>query len=243
MPRLFRTALALGVLSAVGAMALVPYLMVLQPEVFAALPLPLPAVLALQGVQGTVLFTLLAFAGLRAGAPYLPGAPLVQSRVEHGPALPIPWRTLAVSAVAGFGLALVVVAVDPLFGLPAPEAVSPGPWRGLLASLYGAITEEVQLRVFLMGVLARLLGWLSPRRDLAMAAAVVLAAVLFGLGHLPAAFGLWEPSVAVVARTLVLNGLLGLPFGWLYWKRGFGHAAAAHLGADLALHVVVPLVA
>ncbi len=241
MPRLLKTAATLGVLSALGSLAVVPYLMVLQPDAFANLPVPLPLALVLQCVQGTLIFTLLAFLGLRAGASQGLGAPLLQSRMEGDSPVPIPWAGLARALGLGLALALGVAGLDLLFNLEVPETQQPEAWRGLLASLYGSVAEEVQLRVFLMGGLAWGLGKLGRGRDWPVWVALVLAALLFGVGHLPAAFELWGPTPEVVVRTMLLNGLLGLPFGWLYWKRGLAHAAAAHLGADLALHVVLPL--
>lgn len=243
MPRLLKTATALGLLSALGALALVPYLMVLQPDAFAQLPVPLPLALVLQSVQATLIFTLLAFLGLRAGAAQGLGAPLLQSRLEGDRPAPIGWAGLAKALGLGLALACGVAGIDLLFGLEVPETQRPEAWRGLLASLYGAVAEEVQLRVFLMGVLAWGLGKIGRGRAWPIWVALVLAALLFGVGHLPAAIALWGPTPEVVVRTLLLNGLLGLPFGWLYWRRGFAHAAAAHLGADLALHVLLPLVA
>lgn len=49
----------------------------------------------------------------------------------------------------------------------------------------------------------------------------ILAAVLFGLGHLPATSVLVPLTLLVIARTVVLNGLLGVIWGWLYWKRAW----------------------
>ena len=45
----------------------------------------------------------------------------------------------------------------------------------------------------------------------------------------------------MVARTVMLNGLAGLGFGWLYWRQGFESAVLAHFCADLVLHVAAPL--
>lgn len=242
LPKMLKTAGALGLASAAGALALVPYVMVLQPDAFAQLPIPLPLALVLQSVQATLLFTFLAFLGLRAGAAQGLGAPLLHSRLESDTPLPIPWASLSQALALGLAAAFGVAGLDMAFGLAVPEAQQPEAWRGLLASLYGSVTEEVQLRVFLMGVLAWGLGKLGKGRDWPVWVALVLAAVLFGVGHLPAAFDIWGPSPVVIMRTILLNAVLGVPFGWLYWKRGFAHAAAAHLGADLALHVVLPLV-
>ena len=70
---------------------------------------------------------------------------------------------------------------------------------------------------------------------------MTVTALLFGLGHLPATAVVWPLTPLVVARALLLNGLGGLVFGWLYWRRGLLAAIVAHVGADLVLHVVTPL--
>jgi membrane protease YdiL (CAAX protease family) len=69
----------------------------------------------------------------------------------------------------------------------------------------------------------------------------VLAAVLFGLGHLPATSLQVPLTPLVVTRAVVLNGLLGIVFGWLYWKRGLEAAIISHFSADLVLHVLLAL--
>ncbi len=100
-------------------------------------------------------------------------------------------------------------------------------WTGLLASLYGAINEEVFLRLFLFSALYKCTSsfWVTN----------VVVALLFGLGHLPAAFQLTTPSFFEIFRILFLNGIAGLLFGWLYWSRGLWMAMLAHLIADLIL--------
>ena len=67
----------------------------------------------------------------------------------------------------------------------------------------------------------------------------LLAAVLFGLGHLPLTSMLAPLTVLIVIRAVVLNGLLGLAFGYLYWTRGLESAMVAHFSADLLLHVAL----
>ncbi len=62
-----------------------------------------------------------------------------------------------------------------------------------------------------------------------------------GAGHLPTAAAVWGLDAGVVARTLVLNVLGGMVFGWLFWRRGLEMAVLAHFSADLVLHVLVPL--
>ena len=72
-------------------------------------------------------------------------------------------------------------------------------------------------------------------------AAIVVTALVFGIGHLPATAAVLPLTPLVVARALLLNGLGGLLFGWLYWRRGLLAAMLAHFSADVVLHVVVPL--
>jgi membrane protease YdiL (CAAX protease family) len=64
------------------------------------------------------------------------------------------------------------------------------PWMGLLASVYGAIDEEVLLRLgvmtFLAWALSRLGGQHARMADSLMWVPILGAALLFGAGHLPA---------------------------------------------------------
>jgi membrane protease YdiL (CAAX protease family) len=66
----------------------------------------------------------------------------------------------------------------------------------------------------------------------------IVAAVLFGLGHLPATAALVPLTPLVVARALVLNGVIGIGFGYLYFKRGLESAMISHFSADIVLHVL-----
>jgi len=47
----------------------------------------------------------------------------------------------------------------------------------------------------------------------------------------------------VVTRAIVLNGLAGIVWGWLYWKSGLEAAMVSHFSADIVLHVIWPLLA
>lgn len=69
--------------------------------------------------------------------------------------------------------------------------------------------------------------------------AIVIAAVLFAAGHLPAVAAVSPLTTALIARTLVLNSLAGIAFGWLYWRCGLEAAMVAHFSADLVIHVIV----
>jgi membrane protease YdiL (CAAX protease family) len=120
------------------------------------------------------------------------------------------------------------------------SGVLPSPfWAGALASIYGAVNEEVLLRLFLFTLFYLILTKafkMGAHQKLLWVANIVVALV-FGLAHLPAAFQVASPSVFEVVRILFLNGIAGLVFGWLYWSRGLWAAMCAHFTADLMIHV------
>jgi membrane protease YdiL (CAAX protease family) len=131
-------------------------------------------------------------------------------------------------------------------GYTPPETLHPPAWQGLLASFFGGVTEEIMVRLFLLTLLA----WLGSlvgrdeegRPTLAVLwIATVLAALAFGAGHLPGLVDAGLPSPLpplLVTRTILLNALVGVVFGWLYWSRGLESAMLAHFSADIVLHVL-----
>jgi len=110
--------------------------------------------------------------------------------------------------------------------------------------LYGGIVEEIMMRLFLMSLLAWL-GWKVFFRkqekppQLVIAAANVIAALLFAAGHLPATvmiFGSLTPLILV--RCFLLNGGFGLFFGWLYRRYGIQYAILGHMMAHMVSKLI-----
>jgi hypothetical protein len=134
-------------------------------------------------------------------------------------------------------------------GVSKPATPNPPAWQALLGSLYGPFEEEIVLRLFVLTVLAWLGSriWKSGARRLSSAilwTANILASMLFGLSHLPATAAAGLPiDPIVVSRAVVLNGLLGVGFGWLNFRDGLESAMLAHFSADIILHVITPLLA
>ena len=102
---------------------------------------------------------------------------------------------------------------------------------GLLGRLaMGGVAEEVMFRWGVMSVLAWTaicVGGLPAFPG--MWTAIVGAGLLFGIGHLPgvAAAGVRMTRVVVVAA-VVLNLVVALVFGWLFWRHGLLAAIIAH---------------
>lgn len=146
------------------------------------------------------------------------------------------------AVISGVLVGLAIFLFDKsLFQSSLLSGVHPPFWAGALASIYGGINEEVLLRLFLFTLfyfLINKLGKVNPnKRMYVLWAANILVALLFGAGHLPAAFKFAPPSVFESVRVLFLNGIAGVVFGWLYWSRGIWAAMAAHFVTDLMIHV------
>lgn len=128
-----------------------------------------------------------------------------------------------------------------------PVSINPPAWQGFLASFYGAFDEEILMRLFVLTLLAWIGSRFSRTKEGRPTLAVLwianlLAAILFGLGHLPATQAAGFPlNGLVIGLALVLNGLVGIATGWLYWSRGLGSAMLAHFSGDILLHVILPV--
>lgn len=260
-PRLrqdLRIAVLLAAVAALATVAVFPYLLQVAPGRFDAVPVPLWALMAIQALQMFIVIALLAWAGLRMGHRIGFGSPLLQRWINDRAAPPMRALRPGHSAMLGAGAAAAILllssVLDPWLLPPAGVdmqdiAGARSALYGLLASLYGGIVEELQLRLFLMTLVAWSLTWLMRRGrgfDGRVSPAVAwvaigVAALLFGAGHLPAAAGIWGLDAGVVVRTVLLNAIGGVVFGWLYWKRGLEMAVLAHFAADIVLHVLVPL--
>lgn len=245
-PRL-KLAAMLGLATVVAVLALFPYLMAVMPLRLAMAPVS-PAVLAgAQALQAGVLTGLLGWLGLWLGERYGLGAPWLRAWVyrQPQPQAPHRWRWAILLGVVSAVLVLALNAQHQGAGHPAASRLLDLAWRGALASLYGGIVEEVLCRLFLVSLLVWLLARLGGGpRPWMFVVAIVLAALIFGAGHLSAAFnaGMLHGPLTVT-RIVLLNALVGLPLGWLFWKYGLEHAMLAHFSADLVLHVGAPLVA
>jgi membrane protease YdiL (CAAX protease family) len=145
--------------------------------------------------------------------------------------------------IAGICVGLLLVVLNAtVFAGSSLSAMHPPPLAASAASVYGAINEEVLVRLFVFTLIYFLFGKIfrfkKENRLTFLWLSNVIAALLFGVGHLPAAFKLISPSTFEVSRILLLNAIPGLTFGWLYWSRGIWTAMAAHFVTDLVYHAI-----
>lgn len=181
------------------------------------------------------------------------GAPILDDWLSGGKIGPHLKTVLPASIVAGVAVGIALCVLDFLFQpfVPAVQTASgsgPGPWKGFLASFYGGIDEELFMRLFSLSLLVWLLSgaWSRSRRTpgpFTLWTANILAALLFGMGHLPTALAVMPPTAMVILRVITLNAVGGVVFGFLYLKKGLESAMAAHFCADIIIHVVLPALA
>ncbi|MDZ7685342.1 MAG: CPBP family glutamic-type intramembrane protease [Gammaproteobacteria bacterium] len=202
---------------------------------------------------------LAAFVGLWAARKLGLGVPLLEAWRYGGPIERRVGPMALIACALGIASAIFIIALDFFLFVPLDrEGVGhlatnhPPAWMGLLASVYGGISEEILLRLFLLSVLALgmryLFDSLGGRRDSPLPSAIfwtanLFVAILFGLGHLPATAELITLTSVIVARAIVLNGVVGLIAGFLFWRRGLEMAMVCHFSADIVLHVLYPLTA
>ncbi|MCH7663199.1 MAG: CPBP family intramembrane metalloprotease [Chloroflexi bacterium] len=95
---------------------------------------------------------------------------------------------------------------------------------------YGAIVEEILVRWGLMTLFLWMLSLIvESLTPLVYWAAILLAGLLFALGHIPGSLAAGAKKTPMFyAATLFLNGWAALIFGWLFWQHGLVAAMLAH---------------
>jgi hypothetical protein len=250
-----KTAAVLGAVGGATALLVMPYAMALAPPEVDALSLPLWAVASLGALQTAILTFVVSTIGLASAHRVGLKLALIEAWVHGLPRPAFDRQALQWAIMLGAAVGTVLSALDgwlfrPLMPHAARDVVHDvAAWKGLLASFYGGITEELLLRLGVMSALVWIGLWFVRRitgdgqrsaGPVLMWISIVLTTLLFGVGHLPATARLWPLTSIVITRALLLNGLAGLLFGYLYWRRGLEYAMTAHFSADIVLHVVLP---
>jgi len=210
-----------------------------------------PVILLLQIVQSIIMFGVVIFFGLLLSKRVGIGLPLLENVLEGKNQSKELKSLLLPSIVLGALAGILIIFVSIPFNKLIPEFQNMetivSAWKGFLASFYGGIAEEVLLRLFMVSLFVWIFFKIKKTNDgcptvIGIWLSIILAAVIFGLGHLPATAQIVELNGIVIARAIVLNGIGGIIFGWLYWKKGLESAMIAHFTADIVLHVITPSV-
>lgn len=244
----WKLGLTLWVLGMTGVVA-VSLTVIPQLLAGASTTLPVGVAIGASLLQSAVLLTLAVWAGVVLAKPLGLGAPVLEAALSGSGTGA--WATLKPQIVPAVVVGLAVGAL-----LVAMAGIAPAELQSLalrvevplLAKLlYGGITEEILMRWGLMTAVVWLPWRLLQKRQGAprrvfMVSGVLVAALLFALGHLPAAVAMGAPlSPSVLTYILVGNALPGAMFGLLYWRRGLEAAVLAHALAHAASSLILAL--
>lgn len=242
--KIFLILLGLGLISVI---CVLPYVYTIQGELLRSTGQPLWVLFGMQVVQSAILFAVAIYIGLacaRRSGLQLPILDAIASRRDYRSVVK---AILLPSVLIGSVTGSVIFATDSLFSmvgvsLSTHQTYAPA-WQTLLAAVYGGTAEEILMRLCVMSLCVwigmKLLNYTVPPRA-AIIVSIFLAALVFGLGHLPITAALTTITTMVVLRAIILNGIGGVVFGWLFWKRGFESAMIAHFAADVLLLTVLP---
>ena len=241
------------VASVLGVAAVLPYIFAIFPKIISSAPLPMsmPVAILVQLMESALMFAALIALGLLLARKVGIELPLLQWWL-YGKGNGIPrnsFREPILSGIAGAALTLLIFYTIFLSRIPewpvAAEAALPI-WKRFLACFYGAINEEILGRLFVFSLvlwLLRKIARAKPGRTgrVIFWIANLIVAVLFAIGHIPAAKLLMQITPLVIIALVAMNGGLSLIFGYLCWKRGLEAAMLAHFSADITLHVIGPM--
>jgi hypothetical protein len=206
----------------------------------------LPLLIIAGVIQNLGLLALMIGLGLKLSRTLGLRTPVFESWLMGAPR-PDLMRRLVAGLVAGAAVGIILVfclvALVPRFpNLPFVIAARVPVWKRFLMCFYGGIYEEVLTRLFLLSLIAWIANrsWRKPADRLPSGVfwfANIFAAVLFGLGHLPSTSLFMPITPLVVVAALLLNGIAGIVFGYLYRWLGLEAAMIAHFTADFVIYV------
>ena len=233
---------SLGFLGVASIVPLIPQLLALNPE---PLPFSIEMIQIISLVQSSVLLVLMLWLGsvfskkVELTAPVIFALARSENALEKFKPQIIP--ALIGGVAGGIFILMFLGALSrylPSEFLAAGETFTP-PWYTKM--LYGGITEELLIRWGLMSFFVWVTYRLTQENDSEIRShnyviAIILSALIFGLGHLPVAFALSpEVTAPLVAYIILGNAAFGFIAGYLYWKHGLECAIAAHMIAHITM--------
>jgi membrane protease YdiL (CAAX protease family) len=221
-----------------------PYTLAISPLLAAVFS---PIVLIAESIQTLVEFTIAIAVGLFLAQKVGFGLPVLEGWFEGRKVGEYLKSILGISIGMGVLAGVLIIILSFLFtsSFPVGEITVPL-WKSFLASFYGGIGEEILFRLFLMTLIVWIFFKIKKTVEgkpstIGIWLAIVIVAVLFGIGHLPVTGTITTITPVVVARAILLNSIGGIIFGWLYWKKGLESAMISHFSADIVLQVIFPL--
>lgn len=239
----------LGLLGTISVLPVVPQLIALQNQ---PIPFSILQVQAITFVQSGVLILVAVIIGSIFSLKVNLSAPVLVAILDRQPVL-TKLRPQIIPAILGGilgGAFIVLFALSFQTLLPTEFILAAKkmsmPWYARI--FYGGIAEELLIRWGLMSCLV----WLIFRcfqngsaeiKPIIYISAILVSALVFGLGHLPAAHLLSSVvTVPLIVYIIVGNAVFGIVAGGLYWKFGLECAIMSHMVAHITMVILEPIV-
>lgn len=256
----FKIAVLLAVICFLGGIFVVPYqlnsMKVLLPEQFEmamnSIAIPFPFLVLLSAIQLTVIAFIAAYIGVKLSRKTRLSLPILDALFKKE-AIRIDKTGVILAILFGVMTSFIIIGADRFYYQYEIEVIGQNEPQfsllGLIASvLYGGVFEEVLTRLFFMTLLVWIMMILFRKSSSTLNSAfywvaIILAAALFAAGHLPATEVLFgELNTTIIIRSFLLNGIGGIFFGYLYWKRGIEYAILSHMFTHIATQLIfIPL--
>jgi membrane protease YdiL (CAAX protease family) len=234
----------LGMLGVLCVLPIIPQLLTSQKH---ALPLSMPVLQLIAALQSGILILVAVLMGAFFASRINLNAPVIQAFISKQSILEKLSPQILPALIGGIlgGVAIVLITNQFTASLPTEFLQAAGslsiPWYARI--FYGGISEELLIRWGLMSFLV----WVSYRLFQKNTAkihsshyiiAIVLSALIFGAGHLPAVYALSSViNTPLIVYILIGNAAFGLIAGTLYWKYGLECAILAHMLAHVTMLV------
>ena len=239
-----------------GVLGVLSFLLVDLSALLTQLPVPAgmevphvtPALKLLSLIQPTVLLSVAVLVGIVLAPKVGLSSPVAEAVAGKGQPLgPVLTPQIIPALIGGLagGVAIILIwfLLKPL--LPPDFVARSAELNKLLPLptrlLYGGITEELLLRWGLMTLLVWA-GWRLFQRGrgkpqaVYFVGAIIISAIIFGLGHLPFAFAIVPNiNVALILYVISGNSIFRSIAGYLYWTRGLESAMMAHMMAHIVM--------
>jgi hypothetical protein len=208
---------------------------------------PKNMLLALAAIQSLILATIAAAIGTTLADRVGLAAPVFQAASGGEPIWPVLSEHWVSALVMGLVGALVFLFAYYYFFRPRLDietVQATEDLRGVIGLwgriFYGAIVEEILVRWGLMTLFLWILSLIiDPLTPLVYWIAILLAGLLFALGHIPGSLAAGAKKTPMFyAATLFLNVWASIIFGWLFWQHGLVAAMLAHALLHLLWHPI-----
>nr|WP_106781150.1 CPBP family intramembrane glutamic endopeptidase [Lysinibacillus timonensis] len=250
----------ISIICFIGGLFLVPYqldaMKVMLPEQFEiameSVTLPFPVLIFVSAIQLTIVSFIVALIGMKLARKTGFSMPILEALFKREK-INVDKHGIVLAILFGIITALVLAGADRFYYQYKVEIIGQSEPKfsliGLLAGVfYGGVFEELLMRLFVMSLIIWVIMKVfrkkhSTLNGISYWIAIMIAAALFALGHLPTTeilFG--ELNDTLIIRSFLLNGIGGIFFGYMYWKKGFEYAVLSHMFAHISLQCIfIPL--